>query len=104
MSTYRKKKHRKRVEKIQPEQQLLLDELREAFQKLGVEVKLEPGYFRGGYCIIEDKPYFYLNKNHRIEQHIDLLIAQLKKVDTSGIYLSPRLRTYLEKPEIITEG
>ncbi len=104
MSTYRKKKRRKPREKIHPEQQMLFDELCEALKKLGVEVKLEVGYFRGGYCVIEDKPYFYLNKNHRMEQNIDLLITQLKTMDTSGMYLSPRLRTYLDKPEIITEG
>lgn len=97
MNTYKRKHRRKNKIKIDPEKQLLLDELCEILQKLGIEVRVEPGHFTGGYCVVQNHPLFFVNKNREIDQNIELLISQLKQVDLSSIYISPKLRAYLEE-------
>lgn len=103
MNTYRRKrKKRKKPEpKISPETQLLYDELCEALAKLGLELRNENGRFEGGYCLIDGKPYFYLNQNNLIDQNIQLMLLQLKSMDFENIFLSPRLREQLEEKESI---
>ncbi len=103
MSTYKPKKKKHRPPRINPEHQALFDELCEVFGKLGVEVRTEAGHFRGGLCIVEGENLLYLNKNHLIEQHIELLAEQLKTMELGNIYLSPRVREYLEEKSIIIE-
>ncbi len=103
MSTYRRKKRKTKPAKVNPEHQMLFDELCETLYKLGIEVRMENGYFEGGQCIVQDKKYFFLNKNHLIEQNIELLISELKSMDLGNIYLSPRLRTSIEDKSTIVE-
>ncbi|MEJ2634242.1 MAG: hypothetical protein P8184_02990 [Calditrichia bacterium] len=103
MSTFKKKRRRNKPVKVHPEQQLLFDELCEVLQKLGVEVRSELGQFNGGYCIIEGKDYFFLNKSLLIEQNIDILLEQLKSMELGNVYLSPKLRECLEDNQIAIE-
>ncbi len=95
MNTYKKRKKRKYSEKITQEQQQLFEELCEVYGKLGITVRVEPGRFRGGYCLVEGAPYFFVNKHQTMEQKIELLLSQLKELDTEKIFLSPRIREYI---------
>ncbi len=102
MNSSKVRKRKKRVLKIDPEEQALFDELCETLKKLGVEIRIEPGHFNGGYCVVGDQQFFFLNKNHLLEQNIDLLTMKLKRMDLKNIYLAPRIRDLLEENEFIT--
>ena len=89
MSTYKKKK---RIQpKIDPESSALFEELCEVFKKLGMEIRMEEGYFSGGICLLEDHEILFINKNHAIEQNIDMLLEQLKTVNLDHFFLSPKM-------------
>ena len=104
MNIYKKKRKRSLQEKITPEKQMLFDELCNTMRKLGVEVRLESGRFAGGYCIVDDRQFFYINKNNLIDYNIDLLISQLKLMDIENVFLSPRVRLQLEQKAIDMRG
>ncbi|GAB4381064.1 MAG: hypothetical protein Kow0042_31480 [Calditrichia bacterium] len=97
MNTSKRKKRRAAIQKVNPETQLLFDELCEVFQKMGIQVRQEPGYFRGGRCLVNGQEFFYVNKNQSIEYNIEMLVSQLKSLDLEKIYLSPKLRILLEE-------
>ena len=94
MSTYKKKK--RIPPKIDPESSALFEELCDVFNKIGMEIRLEAGYFDGGICLLEDQRTLFINKNNPIEQNIDMLLEQLKTVNLENIYLPPRLRSRIE--------
>ncbi len=54
---------KKKNKKPNPEEVIVLNELEELLNKLGIEFKYEKGFFKGGICRIEDKQYFYLSKS-----------------------------------------
>ncbi len=103
MSTFKKKKRAAKPVKISPEHQQIFDELCEAFAKIGVQVKMENGRFEGGYCVVNGEEFVYLNKNNLIEQNIQVLAEQLNLFDSRNIYLSPRVRNYLNDDEFRAE-
>ncbi len=95
MNTYKRRKKRRFAEKITPAQQELFDDLCQVYGKLGITVRVETGRFRGGYCLVEGEPFFFLNKHQTMEQKIELLLSQLKNFNTEKIFLSPRIREYI---------
>jgi len=99
MNIYRKKRKSQKVWPVPAESQLLLDELYDTFKKLGIAVRQELGYFRGGLCIVDEHKIFFINKSNPVDQNIDLLLTQLKQEDLGNIFISPRLRSYLETLE-----
>jgi len=105
MNIYRKKVWRKKTEhsppKIPPERQQLLLQLFEVCQKLGIEVRTEAGHFEGGKCSLNGKEFIYLNKNQPIDQQIEILISFLKTTNLEKIYLSPKIRSYIEEDEFV---
>jgi len=94
MSTFKKRK--KIPPKIDPESSTLYEELCEIFKKIGMEIRIEAGYFDGGVCIMADQKTLFINKNNPMEQNIDMLLQQLKSQKLENIYLSPRLRAKIE--------
>jgi hypothetical protein len=104
MNIYRKKRKGQKTVVIPPESQLLLDELCETLKKLGIEVRQELGYFKGGLCIVDDQKIFFINKSNPVEQNIDLLLTQLKSEDLGNLFISPRLRSQLETLEYKIEA
>jgi hypothetical protein len=94
MSTYKKRK--KTTLKIDPESSALYEELCDVYRKVGIEIRMEVGYFAGGICLMDDHKTLFINKNNPIEQNIDMLLEQLKIVNLENIYLSPRLRSRIE--------
>jgi hypothetical protein len=94
MSTYKKKK--KIPPKIDPESAALFEELCDVFKKIGMEIRMEAGYFAGGICVLVDHKTLFINTNNPIEQNIDMLLEQLTTENLENIYLPPRLRTRIE--------
>lgn len=101
MSTFKNKK--RKLPKVDPDASLLFDELCEVFRKIGVEIRFETGYFKGGICILEDQKILFVNKNNPIKQNIDVLVEQLKSADLENVYIPPRLRSKIEAIDINIE-
>ncbi len=104
MNIYKKKRKGQKTIAISPESQLLLDELCDTLKKLGIEVRQELGYFKGGLCLVEEQKIFFINKNNPVDLNIDLLLTQLKKENLGNIFISPRLRSHLETLEYKIEA
>jgi hypothetical protein len=97
MNTFKRRKKKTHIPPIKPEEQMIYNELCEIIEKLGIELRIEAGYFSGGYCILEDKPHFFVNRDQLIEQKIDLITTQLKNMDLAHMFISPRLRALIEE-------
>ena len=97
MNTFKRKKKKTFVPHTKPEEQMIYNELCETIEKLGIELRIEAGYFDGGFCVLDDKPHFFVNKDQLIEQKIDLITTQLKNMDLAHMFISPRLRALIEE-------
>jgi hypothetical protein len=109
MSTYKIKKYRKKkprleAQKIPPEKQSMMDNLCALLGKLGIEVRTESGQFEGGYCIVDENQFFYLNTTQSIDQNIELITNYLKSVNLENIYIPPKTRSQLEQIGICMEA
>lgn len=99
MNISKAKKGRGRVPVVSPEFQQLFDELCEVLHRLGVEVRIEAGYFKGGLCMLEDRPVFFINKNQLVDQNVDLITDYLSTRDISHLFISPKIREKIENRE-----
>jgi hypothetical protein len=97
MSTFRKKRRKGRKIKENPESQLLFQEICDLFGKMGVEVRQESGYFKGGVCFFKENQFLFINKDLPLEQNIEILLDILENKDLENLYLSPLLRSKIEK-------
>jgi hypothetical protein len=100
MNTYKQKKRKYRPPAINQEQQLLLDELMDLIRRQNIEVRIEPGRFNGGFCLVDNKKIFFINKDYPVDQNIDIVVQYLKTVELENVFLSPKLRSILEESEI----
>ena len=76
----------------------MLEQICDAIQRLGVEVRQDAGYFRGGVCRLwGKKQVLFLNKNHRIEKRIQVALQALRELDNEKIYLAPSIRELLQR-------
>lgn len=96
MTISKRRRKNQKIWPVSPETQLLLDELCDILKKLGIEVRQELGYFKGGLCVVGEQKIFFINKSNPAEHNLDLLLTQLKQEDLSTIYISPRVRSQLE--------
>ncbi|MCK5078085.1 MAG: hypothetical protein KAR38_17010 [Calditrichia bacterium] len=92
----RKGKALNKKPKQNPEEVRVLIELEELLDKLGIELKYEKGGFKGGFCRVEEKEYFYLNRILSFEQKVSIITSQLKKMELEDVYLKPKIREMLE--------
>ena len=74
----------------------IVDELAAAARQLGVEVRLETGNFRGGWCRVDGADLVVLNKRHLPEVHLALLADALGRLPVETVYLRPAARAALE--------
>jgi len=84
-------------------QQALLDELKAAAEKLGLQVReerllREVGYrVRSGRCRLREDEIIFLERGLPASAQIDVLIDELAHRSLDDIYLSPVARALLEK-------
>lgn len=84
-------------------QQALLDELKAAAEKLGLQVReerllREVGYrVRSGRCRLREDEIIFLERGLPASAQIDVLIDELANRSLDDIYLSPAARALLEK-------
>ncbi len=75
----------------------LVDELIALACQLGLEVRVESGPFRGGYCIKQGNELVMLNRRHPPEVHLALLAEALRTQPLETCYLKPAVRRALEE-------
>lgn len=75
----------------------LLDELTEAAQQLGLEVRQEKGNFRGGRCTVGGETLVMLNKRHLPPVRFAILAEALRDAPLDSVYLKPAVRKALEE-------
>jgi len=103
MNTFKQKKRKPKAPVIDQEKQLLLEELLEIVRRQDIEVRVEPGRFNGGFCLVGERKVFFINKDYQIDQNIDVVLQYLKTVELGNVFLSPKLRSILEESEINLE-
>lgn len=74
----------------------IIDELEQAAEQLGLEVRREKGNFRGGRCQKGDAELIMLNKRHLPETQLVVLAEALRDAPIDTIYLKPAVREALE--------
>ncbi|MEF8817564.1 MAG: hypothetical protein V5A20_12630 [Salinibacter sp.] len=75
----------------------IIDELEDVAGRLGIEVRAEPGNFRGGRCVVEGEEVIMLNTNDLPETRLVVLAEALREAPLDTIYLKPVVRRALEE-------
>lgn len=75
----------------------LIQDLVGVFNKLGFEVRIEKGTFKGGFCLLREQKIFLLNKNLEQDKKVNLLIKNIANIGVEGIYLKPSIRELVDK-------
>jgi hypothetical protein len=84
-------------------QQALLDELKAAAEKLGLQVReerllREVGYrVRSGRCRLREDQILFLERGLPVSAQIDVLVDELAGRSLDDIYLSPAARALVER-------
>ena len=92
------KKNTKAV--IDDKKELLIDDLVDVIEKLGFEVRIEMGTFKGGFCLLREQKVFLINKNLEQDKKINILARNISDIGAEGIYLKPNVRELVEKEEL----
>jgi hypothetical protein len=77
----------------------IFEELQKILNTQGIEIKYGRGYFEGGICRYKESRYFYLNRAQDIENHIQLMVSELKKMNIDNLNCSSDLKSLLQSKE-----
>jgi len=77
--------------------ELLINDLKEIANKLGVVVRFEKGDFKGGYCVVKDKKIIIINKFASTQRKAAILTTALKELGIEDLYINPKLREIIEE-------
>lgn len=80
--------------KIKPEK--LFEELKSLAQQIGIEVIVDKGAFRGGFCTVYEEKKIVLNKHLPAEGKAAKLAESLQHFSLESMYVRPALREYLD--------
>ena len=75
----------------------IIEELKKASARLGIEVRMGKGNFRGGRCIVGDEEIIMLNKRHLPEANLVILAESLRDLPVDTVFLRPAVRSALEE-------
>ena len=75
----------------------LLAELEEIAEKLGIKLRYEVTKARGGLCTVDGEKMFIMDKKSTKEYKLLMLARTIKEFDLSNIYISPKLREFLDE-------
>ena len=85
------------VKQIDEKQELIISELIEVFKNIGYEVRIEKGFFKGGFCLLREQHLFLLNKNIEPAKKISFLARNLSELGIENIFVKPDIREIIEK-------
>lgn len=74
----------------------LLLELEQLAQKAGVKVRYEKTDAKGGMCLFQGKKFIIIDRKATDDYKIAVIAENIKKMDLSDIYISPKMREVLE--------
>nr|HPN38633.1 hypothetical protein [Melioribacteraceae bacterium] len=75
----------------------MLNDLKSLATQMGAKVRFEKGDFKGGYCILKEKKGIVLNKISNLQRKVITLAAALKELGLDDIYISPKLREFIDE-------
>ncbi|TCK62164.1 hypothetical protein [Seleniivibrio woodruffii] len=75
----------------------LLAELEEVAAQLDIRLRYEVTRAKGGLCQVDGKFMFILDRKAAKDYRLLMLARAIKSFDLSNIYLSPKLREYLDE-------
>ena len=78
-------------------QEIVIAELLEVYNQIGYSVRIEKGFFKGGFCLLREQKLFLLNKNIEPQKKINFLAKCLAEIGVEGIYLKPNIRELIDK-------
>lgn len=85
------------VKPIDEKQELIISELIDVFKNIGYEVRIEKGFFKGGFCLLREQQLFLLNKNIEPAKKITFLARNLSELGVENIFVKPEIRDIIEK-------
>jgi hypothetical protein len=88
------------VKQIDEKQELIISELIEVFKNIGYEVRIEKGFFKGGFCLLREQQLFLLNKNIEPVKKISFLARNLSELGIENIFVKPEIREIIEKESV----
>lgn len=74
----------------------LLSELEDLAAKVGIKVRYERTDARGGMCVYKGSQLIIIDRNASDDYKISVITDNLKRIDLTDKYLSPKLRDFLE--------
>jgi len=81
----------------------IFKQLEEVLKELSIEIKFRKGYFTSGLCRYREKIYLYLNRIDKVENYVDLILDELRKMDLEGIAIPEEIGELLSKSEALRE-
>lgn len=82
----------------------IIEELEDAAERLGLEVRTENGNFRGGRCSVDGEELLMINKRHQPETQLVVIAEALREAPLDTIYLKPAVRQALEDTWAATDA
>ncbi len=84
-----------------PQEQKRLEQLEEAAQSLGIEIRYEAfkgenSMATGGLCRLKGNYLLILNSRSGLSERVNAVASAISRFDLSGTYLKPELREFLE--------
>lgn len=76
---------------------IILKELEEIAEKLGIKMRYEKTQAKGGMCMKNGTYMIIIDKNAAIDYKINIISKSLKQFDLSNLFLSPKIRELLEE-------
>ncbi len=74
-----------------------LQDLKALAAQLGAKVRFEKGDFKGGYCILKESKVIVINKITNLQRKVMILSAALKELGVDKIYLTPKIREFIDE-------
>ncbi|HEY5535830.1 MAG TPA: hypothetical protein VIL99_12970 [Ignavibacteria bacterium] len=84
------------VDVIDKNKDFLIEELLEVFHKVNYTVRIEKGFFKGGFCLLREQKLFLLNKNLSQDKKILFLVKNLAEIGVDDIFLKPNIREMID--------
>ena len=79
---------------------LLIKELIGVYNQVGYEVRIEKGFFKGGFCLLREQKLFLLNRKLDQDKKIGFLARNLGEIGVEGIYIKPNIRELIENESV----
>ena len=75
----------------------ILQDLKALAAQLGAKVRFEKGDFKCGYCILKESKVIVINKLTNLQRKVMILSAALKELGVDKIYLTPKIREFIDE-------